>query len=88
MRQLDDVLDLLARYHQRATYGAVGGVVDRPAAFVMTGLPRDHRHSWVVNADTLLPTGYAQKELHPALCEREHVFKSASEFEQWLRKPE
>ncbi len=86
-RQLDDVLDLLDRYHQRATYGAVGGVVDRPPAFLMSGLPRNHRHSWVVNAETLLPTGYVDAEMHPALRECAAVISSAAALDEWLHDP-
>ncbi len=65
-RQLDRVLDTLDRYHQRATYGAVGGVV---------------------NAETLVPTGYIDDEMHPALRERQHVIKSADALAEWLRDP-
>ena len=87
-RQLDDVIDLLDRFHQRATYGAVGGVVNRPPAFLMNDPPRNHRHSWVVNAETLLPTKYVDAEIHPALRERDHVLTSVAALEAWLRDPE
>ena len=85
--ELDDVVDVLSQYHQRATYGAVGGVVDRPAAFLMSGLPRNQRYSWVVNAETHLPTGYVEEEMHPRLRERHEVISSAAELEEWLRSP-
>lgn len=84
---LDDVLDLLVRYHQRATYGAVGGVVETPAAFLMRDRPRNPRHSWVVNAETLLPTGYVENEMDPSLREREAVISSASALAEWIRDP-
>jgi hypothetical protein len=67
---LDEVLAHLDRHHQRATYGAVGRIVDRPPTFLMGGRPRDRLHSWVVNQETHLPTGYTQEQVHPALTER------------------
>lgn len=84
---LDHVVNILNRFHQRATYGAVGGVVDRPPAFLMSGYPRNHRYSWIVNAESLLPTGYTEEEMHPSLRERELVISSAAELEEWLRNP-
>jgi hypothetical protein len=84
---LDDVVDILSRYHQRATYGAVGGVVDRPPAYLMSGLLRNRRYSWVVNANTHLPTGYSEEQMHPALRESEEVINSSSELDEWLRNP-
>jgi hypothetical protein len=66
-KQLDEILDLLNRHRQRATYGAVGAIVDRPASFLMGGRPRDHRHSWIVNQETELPTGYGPEHMHPEL---------------------
>lgn len=83
--QLDDVLDLLNRHRQRATYGAVGGVVDRPPTFLMGGRPRDHRHSWVVNQETGLPTGYSEEEMHPELRSSTEALRRPEELEAWLR---
>jgi hypothetical protein len=84
---LDEILDQLDRYHQRATYGAVGRLVDRPAAYLMAGRPRDHRHSWVVNQDTHLPTGYTEEQMHPALQSRDEVIRDPDELAHWLRNP-
>lgn len=84
---LDEVIALLARHHQRATYGAVAGVVDRPPAFLMGGLPRDHRNSWVVNQETHLPTGYTPEQMDPALFERSEVITIAAALSQWLERP-
>jgi hypothetical protein len=83
--QLDDVLDLLNRHRQRATYGAVGAVVDRPPTFLMSGRPRDHWHSWVVNQETGLPTGYSDDEMHPELRSSDEVLRLPEELEAWLR---
>ena len=85
-KRLDEVLDLLHRHRQRATYGAVGKVVDRPASFLMGGRPRDHRHSWIVNQETERPTGYGPEHMHPELLSRPEVLKTSHELETWLRE--
>ena len=84
MPGVDDILDLLDRHHQRATYGAVAKVVGKPATFLMQGRPRDHRHSWVVNQETGLPTGYDSDEMHPALIESAEVISSGEELQTWI----
>jgi hypothetical protein len=85
-QQLDELLDLLNTRRQRATYGAVGKVVDRPASFLMGGRPRDHRHSWIVNQETGLPTGYSPEQMHPELHSQPEVLKTSRELESWLRE--
>ena len=82
--RLDEILDLLNRHQQRATYGAVGAIIGRPAAFLMGGRPRNHRHSWIVNQETGLPTGYAETEMHPALRTHEQVLVTSEKLESWL----
>jgi anaerobic selenocysteine-containing dehydrogenase len=84
---LDGILDELNRYHQRATYGAVGQLVDRPPSFLMSGRPHDHWHSWVVNQETHLPTGYTEEQMHPELQERQDVIADSEELTHWLRSP-
>lgn len=82
---LDDIVSQLASAHQRATYGAVAGLLDRPAAFVMQGAPRNHRYSWVVNAESLMPTGYTSEEMDPRLTESSEVIMTAGDLDAWLR---
>ena len=82
---IDDILDLLDLHRQRATYGAIGGVVDRPARYLTAGWPRDHRHSWVVNRLTGLPTGYGPDDMHPQLRSRPQVLQTTQQLEEWLR---
>jgi hypothetical protein len=82
---LDHVLDQLHQHRQRATYGAVGAVTDRPAQYLMSGRPRDHRHSWVVNHETELPTGYESEEMHPELRSNPTVLRTGADLEAWLR---
>jgi hypothetical protein len=85
-QKLDEILDLLNRHRQRATYGAVGAIVDRPPSFLMGGRPRDHRHSWIVNQETELPTGYGPEHWHPDLRSRPEVLKTSQQLEEWLRE--
>ena len=43
--RVDEVVEVLARHSQRATYGAVGGLVGLPAQSVMSGKPRTQTNS-------------------------------------------
>lgn len=85
-QSLDDIVALLASQRQRATYGAVARLLDRPAPFVMQGAPRTPFYSWVVNAETLLPTGYTDEERDPHLLDRSDVIMSAVELKEWVRR--
>jgi len=87
MWTLDAILDLLSQYRQRATYGAVGGVLDVPAAFVMQRRPRDPRHSWVVNQETGEPTGYTPAQCDPQLYARDTVLMTQADLLAWLNNP-
>ena len=49
---LGTVIDYLVAARLRATYGAVGGYLGRPAMFLMQDRPKNHRNSWIVNAET------------------------------------
>jgi hypothetical protein len=81
---LDEVLDQLDRWHQRATYGAVAGVAGARPQSVMHGRARSPRGCWVVNARTKRPTGYSDDELHQAFDEQPHVIATAEELSGWL----
>lgn len=83
----ESVLDLLERFHQRATYGAVAGVVDASPRSLMTGRPRDQRHSWIVSRRNGQPTGYASDEIDPELESRENILGSPDELRVWLADP-
>lgn len=84
---LDAILDQLERSHQRATYGAVGALVDRPPFYSMGGRPRDHRHSWIVNQETGLPTGYQSDQMDPHIHERKEILSSPETLEDSLKDP-
>jgi hypothetical protein len=85
---MDQILDALDRSHQRATYGAVAAVLDRPPRTLMQGRERDQRHSWVVSRKNGEPTGYEPALMHPALREREKVIDSKDELAHWLQSGE
>lgn len=84
---LDQILDQLDRFHQRATYDAVAELIDRPAHYLRNGRPRDPRNSWVVDQDTWLPTGYFKDQVHRDIISRERILSSAKQLESWLREP-
>ena len=53
----------------------------------MQGLPRDWRHSWVVNKDAGLPSEYPSGKIHPAINERAEILDTDGDLEAWLRDP-
>lgn len=82
---LDQILDALDVARQRATYGAVAGVLGLTPRTLMKGRERDQRHSWVVGHKTGTPTGYESDQLHPELHTTDHVIESHDEMATWLR---
>ena len=46
---IDSIIDQLDRYRQRATYGAVAAVLNRPPRNLMSGRARSQRESWIVS---------------------------------------
>lgn len=84
---LEDVVDFLDQRQLRATYGAVADVAGRTATFLMTGIPRAPRYSWIVNQKTLKPTGYTDEECHPALLRSSFVLKTGKELREWMARP-
>lgn len=84
---LDSILDHLNEFHQRATYGAVAGVVNSSPRSLMSGRDRDPRSSWIVRRETGLPSGYSDEQKHAALTERERIIGSPDELRAWLAEP-
>ena len=80
----DTILDTLARERQRATYSAVAGAIDTAPRSLMSGRPRDARHSWVVSMSSGLPTGYRQDQVDPELTSRAEILRSPAELLAWL----
>jgi hypothetical protein len=84
---LDSILDQLNDFHQRATYGAVAGVVNSSPRSLMTGRDRDQRSSWIVSRESGLPSGYTDEQKHSSLTERDRILASPDELRTWLREP-
>lgn len=84
---IDSILDELGRFCQRATYGAVAGVLDASPRSLMVGRDRDPRSSWIVSRQTGLPTGYTPDQTHPEITARERVLSSPEELRSWLSRP-
>ena len=81
---LDEILDALEHARQRATYGAVASLVGKTPRTLMKGRERSTHHSWVVNRNNGLPTGYDETLLHPELRQNEHIIDTREELEAWL----
>src|SRR5215208_808513 len=84
---LDSILDQLNQFHQRATYGAVAGVVNSSPRSLMLGRDRDKRSSWVVSRDNGQPSGYAEEQKHESLTERASILGSPDQLRGWLLNP-
>lgn len=84
---IDQVIEQLARHRQRATYGALAGVVGGLARSIMGRHSRTPRNSWIVSAATGEPTGYAPHERAPELLSRDHVINTPDALLAWLRSP-
>jgi hypothetical protein len=85
---LKSIVQLLDEYHQRATYGAVGALLGKAPRSVMQGLPRDWKHSWVVNQSDGEPSEYPSLKKHPSLHERPRILPTAEELAAWLANPQ
>ncbi len=81
---LDHILATLEQGRQRATYGAVASLLGKTPRTLMRGRERGPRHSWVVNRNNGLPTGYEEPLQHPELAQNAHVIDSREELETWL----
>ena len=84
---LDSIIEQLDQYHQRATYGAVAGVVNSSPRSLMVGRDRNPQSSWIVSRQNGQPTGYAEEQKHGSLTERDRIIGSPEELRTWLRDP-
>lgn len=80
------VVATLERYSQRATYGAVGGIVGLPARSVMQGEAKNHRNSWVVSIRKGEPSGYSEKDWAPLLKANSEIIQSRIRLATWLKE--
>ena len=89
---LDGVVTKLNERKQRATYGAVAGVLGVLPRGVMAGRQRNHKYSWVVAATGPWrgsPTGYTDAQIHPECLRQirqrlDNVIEDQEELRRWL----
>ena len=84
MLNLDTIVQALNAGRQRATYGAIAGILGSPAQALMSGRERNPLNSWVVNQDSGLPTGYEPMHVHADLLQESTVLSTAAELNDWL----
>lgn len=78
---LAQILTFLNGEQVRATYGAVGELLGvMPRAMGAQLGPHTQERSWIVNADTGLPTDYSQDETHPSLFRSAEIISSGMEL--------
>jgi hypothetical protein len=78
---LPEILRFLNEEQVRATYGAVGEALGvMPRAMGARLGPHTQERSWIVNADTGLPTDYSKEETHPSLFRCEDIISSGTEL--------
>lgn len=82
---IDQILRCLNEQKMRATYGAVGDLlgVSAPSAGRKLG-DRRPLASWVVRANTGLPSWYCPDQIHPHLCAHRHIIVDSGELQELL----
>jgi hypothetical protein len=84
---LDEIMDCLDEHHQRATYGAIAGLVGGAAHGIGRRLgQKTERNSWAVNRRTGWPTGYSEDQVHPSLQEKAEVIVDAGKLLGWFEQ--
>jgi hypothetical protein len=83
---LDDVLECLERYSQRATYRAVAELLGFPnnGYDQFRGRPYSHRNAWVVSEISQLPTGYDPSAFPPGFFTNSGLIMSGNDLRDWL----
>lgn len=84
---LEDIVDLLDRHGQRATYGAVAAVLGQSPRSLLRGRERGRQFSWIVNRESGMPTGYKEDQIDPRLRESGPVLETDAELREWLETP-
>jgi hypothetical protein len=80
----EQILERLERHRQRATYGAVAGLLGRDPQTLFNGCGFSTRNSWVVSAANGEPTKYRRSQMHPDLFQNGHVIRTTQELRLWL----
>lgn len=84
---VEQVTHVLRNNKQRATYGAVGGLIPWPPQSLGRLLgERNSTHSWVVNAKTGKPTRYDASEMDPQLTNhlRDPIIRTTQELARFI----
>jgi hypothetical protein len=88
--ELRDIVRFLNEAQARATYGAVaelvGGIARGIGARLTALYSRSPEASWVVSAESGMPTGYAASERHPALLNKTEIISTGGELEQRMAR--
>ena len=83
--RLAEILRFLNDVKVRATYKAVADIVGGSAQSIGRRLgARRIEASWVVNASTEMPIGYAPNQLHPELTAHSNVIRTGDQLKQRL----
>ena len=85
---LKAIVETLEMHRQRATYGAVAGLVGKTPRSVMQGLPRNWRNSWVVSQENGEPSEYHELQKHVSLRTRDRIIDTPEELATWLDNPD
>ena len=87
---LEYIVRQLDSRKQRATYGAVAGIVGGLARGLMNGRAKTHEYSWVVAKSNGRPTGYTNGQIHPdclrSIAEQPgNVITDPERLRSWLK---
>lgn len=83
---LDNIVERLEKHRQRATYGAVAGLLGRQPLTLFDGYDFTPRNSWVVASGNGRPTNYHPSQLHPDLFSNPQVIRDKDELREWLSR--
>lgn len=80
MHTRENIIHLLAKHHQRATYSALAGLLGMVPRSVMSGLPKDSKNSWIVAKENGLPSGYSTEAIDSRLSNSGKVIETVEEL--------
>ena len=81
---LDEIVELLDRHAQRATYGAVAKLTGNSPRSLLKGRDRGRHYSWIVNRQSGKPTGYKDDQIDPRLSASSPAIDDADTLQRWL----
>jgi len=83
---LDEIVDRLDQHAQRATYGAVAGLLGQSPRGLLRDHERGRKYTWIVNRNTGLPTGYPDDQVDPRVRDSGPVIATDGELREWLER--